>query len=309
MINLVDKRKLKEGGVGNDMTESAKTALSKSSQGVEVTKSSTSAAAVTASKGEAAGKEGVPLANNNSTVPSVDDDPNPIYCFGNGIPRMDVVLPSQVLDEIKEAGEEVLRMKQRIEILRNALRVRDHAAEAAGEKSMGANAGTPGATTAAAAATTNGKQSNPHNKRKQQIVNKQKQAFAILKQLFELHPEIARDPVYAAALRMFKINVGTKVDHHRMTMDNTPEMDKVINAGINFNAGRFGVGKKRMPGTTPASLGGGSGVGGAGVEGIVKKKRKKGRPPKNAHNNSADKLKSGAPPMEVPAASANASWI
>jgi hypothetical protein len=33
-----------------------------------------------------------------------DDDPNPVYCFGNGAPRMDVVFPSRILDEI-QGGE------------------------------------------------------------------------------------------------------------------------------------------------------------------------------------------------------------
>ena len=48
-------------------------------------------------------------------------DPNPIYFFGNGVPRMDTVLPSDILDEIWEAGEEVLRTRRRIDMLREVL--------------------------------------------------------------------------------------------------------------------------------------------------------------------------------------------
>ena len=28
-------------------------------------------------------------------------DPSPIYCFGNGVPRVDTVLPLDILDEIR----------------------------------------------------------------------------------------------------------------------------------------------------------------------------------------------------------------
>ena len=48
-------------------------------------------------------------------------DPNPIYFFGKGVPRMDTVLPSDILDKIWEAGEEVLRTRRRIGMLREVL--------------------------------------------------------------------------------------------------------------------------------------------------------------------------------------------
>jgi len=47
----------------------------------------------------------------------VEYDPNPIYCFGNGVPPMYTLLPSDILDEIWEAGEDVLRTRRRIGML------------------------------------------------------------------------------------------------------------------------------------------------------------------------------------------------
>lgn len=311
VIHLVNKSKMNRGPGGNNYTaKTAKASLPKTSQPRgEVTNSSAfETAASTSSIKGVTDKGGSMDASNKSSQPHVHDDPNPIYCFGNSIPRMDVVLPCQILDKITEAGEEVLRMKQRIEILTKALRVTDNAAEAVGEKNRGNKAEAPGTMTDATTVAT-GNQPKPINKRKQQTVGKQKQASAILKQLFQLHPEIARDPVYAAALRMFKVDVGSKIDHHRMAVNNTPEMEKVINAGVNFNAGRFGLGKKRMSGISVASSGGGGGGTVGGGEGSAKKKRKKGRPPKNANNNSSDKLKSGSLAAEAPSVRVNAAWI
>jgi len=251
VIHLVDSSKLKVAGGGRE---------------------SANCDTKNASTTKETGKGGASTGTTNSTRQEVEDNPNPVYCFGNGVPRMDVILPSQILSEIKEAGEEVLRMKQRIEILKKALHVPDNNTEASAKCKTGVGA-------SCATTPPGSKKPKVKDKRKSPIVNKQKQAHNILKQLFKLHPEIARDPVYAAALRMFRVNVGTAIDHHRIPMDNTPEMDKVITAGINFNAGRFGAFRKR---TSLASFAGGSGPGGGG-EGSMKKKKKKGRPPKNAN--------------------------
>ena len=68
------------------------------------------------------------------------NDPNPIYCFGNGVPRMDTVWPEQILNEIKLAGEEVLRMKERVDILKKTLLAVDEANKQANNAEGGENA-------------------------------------------------------------------------------------------------------------------------------------------------------------------------
>ena len=279
VIHLVDRNKLKAGGGGRD---SARGGKKNALPNQENDKKESSTDTI------------------NATKPWVEDDPNPIYCYGNGTPRMDVVLPSQILHEIQEAGQEVLRMKQRIEILKKALHVADADGGAPQPTSKG-KAGTAAA--GAATATPVGKLPLAKDKRKGLTTNKQKQAHNILTELFERHPEIARDPVYAAALRLFRVDVGVALERHHMSADNGPEMEKVINAGINFNAGRFGAFRKRSVSMSFGGGGGGwgGGAGGAGGEGGVKKKRKKGRPPKNANNN-------GGVSAEFQAVRTSASW-
>jgi hypothetical protein len=100
-----------------------------------------------------------------------DDDDNASenvrYCMLHGIPRADVVLPQTVVEDILDAQKEVLRSKERCNILKQAL---------LSEKSQ-----------------------NPRE---------------VLKQVLLEYPEIAQDPIYAAALRNVHVDVGA-VDRER----------------------------------------------------------------------------------------------
>ncbi|KAL3786542.1 hypothetical protein HJC23_006792 [Cyclotella cryptica] len=108
---------------------------------------------------------------------------NPVYSFGSGIPRMDVVLPSNALDEIRDAGNEILQTRQRIELLQSVLCVDKPSANIGVENNTKAVGG--------------GNMSRP-----------QTQEFAkkTLRQMLEQHPDIVHDPTYAAALRIFKVD-------------------------------------------------------------------------------------------------------
>lgn len=198
-------------------------------------------------------KEGEGNAASKNDTKSVDQpDLNPIYCFGKGIPRMDVVLPSQILEDIKESGEEVLRMQKRIEILRNALREIDEA----GSEDKGKD-GKVG--------------SKSYDKAKD-----------VLKQLLELHPEVVQDPVYAAALRMFKLKEG-------IPGLNEEDEERTLQ---NIHGSGGGKLSKRASGSSLGS-----------AEGSGKKKRKKGRPRKNSSANIVDKVTTSSSVVK-----ANASW-
>ncbi|KAK1747859.1 hypothetical protein QTG54_001822 [Skeletonema marinoi] len=236
IIHQVDKASL--GKNGNLMTKSAAKKLKEK-------KEEESSAAK-----EKEGESGVVP---KSGTKSVDrPDLNPIYCFGNGIPRMDVVLPSQILSDIKESGEEVLRMQKRIEILRNALREID---ETASEDK--------------------GKDDKVGNK-------SYEKAKGVLKQLLELHPEVVQDPVYAAALRMFKLKEG-------IPGLNEEDEERTLQ---NIHGSSGGKLKKRA---SASSLG--------SAEGSGKKKRKKGRPRKNSSANIVEKVATSSSVVK-----ANASW-
>lgn len=203
-------------------------------------------------KEEAKEKEGE--ISKSETESTDQPDLNPVYCFGNGIPRMDVVLPSQLLSEIKQSGEEVLRMQKRIEILRNCLRDVD----AMSLKEKGEAATSEGKTALTSVSKT---KASSYDKAKE-----------ILKQLHELHPEIVQDPVYAAALRMFKLKEG-------IPGLNEEDEERTLQNMHGSGGGKLG---KRISASSLASSGDGSG----------KKKRKKGRPRKNSE----------------PALKANATW-
>lgn len=229
----------------------------------------------TASPGKAVqtGKEGIKKegvskgASDNETstkLAPAEDDPNPIYCFGNGAPRMDVVLPSQILDEIREAGQEVLRMRKRIELLRKALRTvdetkiaaeekKDEEARKAAEAAQAAAMGLAPAVATKADDVEDAKTASGKRKRTKQPPTAEKQAMTALKQIFQLHPEVLRDPVYAAALRMFRVNTGDNVDPLKLTVENTPDVELIAQKVLygNSNSGRpnRGGNKKRNPST------------------------------------------------------------
>ena len=322
-----------------------------------------------------------------------DDDPNPIYCYGNGVPRMDVVLPSQILSDIKKAGEEVKRMKLRIDILRRALIMADadKSKMAGGGAGAGGKEGEQGgveggvaaagegglkeappvvvneATTKEEGDTKTGGTSTTKSSGKKKKGKKQKQsnnppqppveieeevidpakryATETLQKIYNLHPEdVIRDPVYAAALKMFRVqNVDfDKIGQlHKMNVENTLEMDRVINCGINFGKSK-GQRQQKHPSGGAASSGSGSAGGGGGGGGGLsrssstggggssslgskskrrisasshdgessgKKKRKKGRPPKKSA--SGDLKQGGGGGGEggaIPVVRANASW-
>lgn len=267
------------------------------------------------------------------------NDPNPIYCFGNGIPRMDVVQPSNILHEIREAGQEILRMNQRIEILRKALMVSTEensandssiasqasslvvggsgievasaAATAAQNTTSAAKSAStaditstaldstlaPAAvaqTTTTSSAATVGIYPVPNSSPKRKPSPHQ-YASQVLRQLYQLHPEISNDPVYAAALRMFRVNVGTNIDHHKMMVENDHEIDIIRQTILNDGSSRYRLlnkpnSRKRSASTSDKSLrrsSSGDGLRGSSSSGI-KKRKKAGRPPKNS--SSSDNL-------------------
>lgn len=336
VIHLVDKSKLKSKGKKAKPAAAGAAAAEKGG-----------AADMAGSNEEPPSQAGAAAAMATKQPPPPEenqaDDPNPIYCFGNGIPRMDVVLPSTVLSEIKKAGEEVLRTKHRIEILRKALLAGgkgdgkteektlqgvDKAAD--GDKAAAKKTATPAATPASAAIKDPPKKGRPPKRKRksqQQPNTPFQRARAVLEQLYALHPdEISRDPVYAAALKMFRADVSKQTrkaiaEKHGMKVENSKEMEVLIAAGVNFGkyssgsgggkegtnaGGTLGKSKKRASGSKESLAGEG-----------VKKKRKKGRPPKNSTGNSSssEKLKqqqqpsAGAGDVVTPVVRANASWI
>ncbi len=255
----------------------------------------------------------------------VYNDPNPIYCFGNGIPRMDVVQPMDILNEIREAGQEVLRINQRIEILREVLMITDNEedeqqhATAKEDKAtgtsfrvVGVNEAESAVTATAAAASVSITNFDKHNK----FLSPHQNASQVLKQIYQLHPEIANDPVYAAALRMFRVNVGTSIDHHKMFVENNPEIERIRQTILNgTNSSKLhnksSSNRRRSASTSDKSLRRTSSDDGLRMSSGGNKKRKKGRPPKNS--TSSDKLSKkadgGVGGEEAPMVSAgNATW-
>ncbi|KAL3811054.1 hypothetical protein ACHAXA_004565 [Cyclostephanos tholiformis] len=237
---------------------------------------------------------------------------------------MDVVLPSRILDEIQEAGREVMRAQRRIELLRKALMAEDESPSMASAdgtstgnvENTAAAAGAPITTEASSGVAQpailamdddDGRTAAPTKVRRRKQ-SPQQHAASVLRQLYQLHPEIANDPVYAAALRMFRVNVGTDIDHHRMNVENCPEVDvicrKILNDDGRMGSGPARHGKKRASssdGQRRSASDGGEGASGGGG-----KRRKKGRPPKKS--NSGDKLTKGGSAGESIAIRANASW-
>lgn len=80
-------------------------------------------------------------------------------------------------------------------------------------------------------------------------------AASVLRQLYQLHPKIANDPVYAAALRMLRINVGTDIDHHRMYVENGPEVDLICRRILDDDRGSGPVRPGRKRGASSSSDG------------------------------------------------------
>jgi len=74
--------------------------------------------------------------------------------------------------------------------------------------------------------------------------------------MYQLHPEIANDPVYAAALRLFHVNVGTDIDHHRMYVENGPEVDLICRRILDDDRGSGPVrpGRKRAASSSSDGL-------------------------------------------------------
>ncbi|KAL7486883.1 hypothetical protein ACHAW6_012489 [Cyclotella cf. meneghiniana] len=117
---------------------------------------------------------------------------NPVYSFGSGVPRMDVVLPSNVMDEIRDAANEIFQTRQRIELLQPVLCVDKPSANVEGgnnKKPIGC-----------------GNEARPLT---QEFVKN------ALRQMLEKHPDIVHDPTYAAALRIFKVDDATQQSRNK----------------------------------------------------------------------------------------------
>ncbi|KAL9179922.1 hypothetical protein ACHAXT_007892 [Thalassiosira profunda] len=307
VIHIVDKGKLAAttavGGAGGRGVPSAPaaTVTARSAATANAESASTSAA-------KEGGENDEPQPPPSKPKSAVEDDPNPIYCFGDGMPRMDVVQPSQLLNEIRAAGEEVQRAQQRIELLKEALVV----ADGASPEEAGPATETADAETAVPAAETEASGKAQPNRSKAPKGMTPQHALSTLKKLLNLHPEIVRDPVYAAALRMFKVpppsaagggpHDEAALDRHGKIVDNSPEMERILAAGrLQSSVGGGGGLKKRASGTLALDRG----ADGSGAGSGSKKKRKKGRPSKSASSGS---LKGGGGSAEPPAVHANASW-
>jgi len=227
------------------------------------------------------------------------EDTNPIYCFGGGVPRMDSIMPSRILTEIKQTGEEVLRMKQRVEILKKTLMLVDKESK---EGVGGESSAKPVVDAAATTAETTMEVEQPDKQLPKSEVTPEQHAVNTLKQLFQDHPEIVNDPVYAAALRMFRINVGNKIDHHKIYVDNGAEVamitDKILLGGDNTgNKKKQGAASSNQESQRGLKRSASSDSAGGKRKRQRKKQVKQGRPakPKQARkSNSSDSLKSSA---------------
>ena len=193
-----------------------------------------------------------PAFNSN---PTQTDDANLVYCFGRGIPRMDVVLPSQLLEKIHETGDEVQRTQKRIEILRSALLGKKVSIEdqtKGGPKEPDTNEEPKDDT------------SGSRKRKRDEELKPHKSTRILLKQMLDLHPEIVYDPVYASALRMFNVELGKLA----------PKLDGADGKSDNSNKGSA----PKRPSTSAV----------APNDGVSTKKRKKGRPSKS--NSSSNNL-------------------
>uniref|UniRef100_A0A7S4V8V7 Uncharacterized protein n=3 Tax=Ditylum brightwellii TaxID=49249 RepID=A0A7S4V8V7_9STRA len=142
----------------------------------------------------------------------------PRYAFLKGMPRADTIMPSQVLSQLRNTHKEVEQTKERIEILRNELRViSDDDNEASGEYSkteigvidMTRSNGTDDATGG-----NTGDIGIKSKKRRKEKRAGTRSVREVLKSLLFSYPEIIYDPVYAAALRSLNVDVGA-VDRER----------------------------------------------------------------------------------------------
>jgi len=245
------------------------------------------------------------ISSNSEYNPSAEtfvkafEDTNPIYCFGSGVPRMDSIMPSRILTEIKQTGEEVLRMKQRVEILKKTLMLVDkESKEGVGDESSAK----PVVDAAATTAETTMEVKKPDKQLPKGKVTPEQHAVNTLKQLFQDHPEIVNDPVYAAALRMFRINVGNKIDHHKIYVDNGAEVamitDKILLGGDNTGSKKKqGAASSNQESQRGLKRSASSDSAGGKRKRQRKKQVKQGRPakPKQARkSNSSDSLKSAA---------------
>lgn len=231
------------------------------------------------------------------------NDPNPIYCFGNGVPRMDTVWPEQILNEIKLAGEEVLRMKERVDILKKTLLAVDEANKQANNVEGGENEANSSEPSEAAT------EKQPATKPKRKGPTTEQHAIQTLKQLYSEYPEIVQDPVYAAALRMFRINVGNKINHHKIFVENDAEVtmitNKVLLGGGNNKGGNTTSLKSSSSDNLQKGLKRSASTDSSGPR--KRGRKKKGQGPKK--KSSSDSLKgAGGRGNNAPAVQANASW-
>ena len=232
------------------------------------------------------------------------NDPNPIYCFGNGVPRMDTVWPEQILNEIKLAGEEVLRMKERVDILKKTLLAVDEANKQVNNVEGGENAANSSEPSEAAT------EKQPATKPKRKGPTTEQHAIQTLKQLYSEYPEIVQDPVYAAALRMFRINVGNKINHHKIFVENDAEVTMITNkvllgGGNNNKGGNSASLKSSSSDNLQKGLKRSASTDSSGPR--KRGRKKKGQGPKK--KSSSDSLKgAGGRGNNAPAVQANASW-
>jgi len=215
-----------------------------------------------------------------STITSIAEDADITYCFGQGIPRMDVVLPCDLLDKLYVTGDEVLRARERISLLRTALLEKDEFThdELVDDRSENI---------------TNRKLISRKRKRNDEDES-QISTRNLLNQISQNYPEIRLDPVFEEALCVCHVdsaseNLETRLnDQEEATINDMSEDDAIERSERSA--------KRPSSSSVSSSSGGGT------------KKRKKGRPPKSSHVNTSnsgtdvifsDRRSSGSPVSEV----------
>lgn len=153
---------------------------------------------VSTTSAAAAGSKSVKRTNNDNNN---NNDSNPMYCFGDGARRMDSILPSETLQMINEAGDELIQTQQRIQMLRSFLNVETSPPTTP--------TNTTGNTTRTNTATTNTtSESGSHDTKFSGTARPptHEAAKTALRQMTARHPDVVHDPTYAAALRLFKLH-------------------------------------------------------------------------------------------------------
>jgi len=191
------------------------------------------------------------------------------YAFLRGKPRADVILPSRLLTQIRDANEEIRRGKERIEFLRKELGGVVSSDEEEGMGASGANSTADEVTSIQHTSyeaqqriqkkEEGGSKGGAERRRRKQPrtpVELTESARSVLHTILVRYPEVAYDPVYAAALRNAGVD-SAAADRERDRMIIAAAMAGGGRDGINAAgglAGALGVGPlPLLPGASAAA--------------------------------------------------------